>query len=89
MMQFDNEAPPPHHITMIIGGGGKGAALDLLFGFSLVLQLTNFVGKSRDLKSITFLQPSEYEQRPQLLVLSILVCEIHIICDFLVFRTSY
>jgi hypothetical protein len=66
MLQKSNPAPPPNHITMIIGGGGAGEALDLLFGFSLVLQLTNFIGKCENLKSLTFLQPSEYETRPEL-----------------------
>ncbi len=66
MLQHSNEAPSPDHITMIIGGGGTGEALDLLFGLTLVLQLTNYVGKSSHLKSMTFLQPSEYESRPEL-----------------------
>ncbi len=65
MLMKDNPAPNPTHITMIIGGGSK-ESLELAFGLALVLKLTECGGKASELKSITYLQPSEYKTHPQM-----------------------
>lgn len=65
MLMEDNEAPPPNHITMIIGGGTK-ESLELAFGLALMLKLTRGFGKAKNLRSLTYLQPSEYSSQPNM-----------------------
>jgi hypothetical protein len=63
MLLEENRAPAPHHITIIIGGVTE-AALEIDFGLALILKLTKCSGKARRLKSLTYLQPSEYACDP-------------------------
>ncbi len=65
MLMDENDAPQPHHISMIIGGECKDS-LELAFGLGVVLKLMKCGGKASKLKSLTYLQPSEYTTHPEM-----------------------